>query len=178
MASIDWNGLLSSAQEAEGQNGGEVQLLPAGSYDVRVKTAKAKKTSTGKDQILVVFEVLSGPYAGSPLFKNLVISPGSSIALDIFFRDLGALGVARDYFAANPQLEDVCEKVKGVTATVTTKQKEFPQGSGRLSNEVTSIKANATSAAPTPAAAPAPTAQAPIPTAAPAVGNGSAPVPF
>jgi hypothetical protein len=174
LSSVNWGDLLAQAATAEGQ--AEKQLLPAGPYAAKVKTAKVKKTQSGKDQILVVFEVEGGPYAGAPLFKNLVISPGSATALDIFFRHLEALGVSRDYFAANPQLDDVAEAIKGRVVTVTTKQREYPAGSGRMDNDITSIAA-VSGATPTPAAAatpaPAPAALSGLPAS-----NGGSPAPF
>lgn len=91
MSGINWQDLKKAADDA-------TKALPSDWYDVVVKKADQKTASTGSEMISVQFEVATGPHAGRALFTNFVLTPDSSFALSIFFRNLAALGIDDAFF--------------------------------------------------------------------------------
>lgn len=96
MASHSWNDLKQAADDAG------FSAVAAGTYDVNVKKAEAKKTGTGKDKINVHFGITTGPLAGKTIYNDFIISPENGVALNIFFRHMKALGCGPEFFATLP----------------------------------------------------------------------------
>jgi hypothetical protein len=186
MPTNSWNDLMGSAESAG-------QAIPDGLYDVVVESAKKAKTSNQKDMVVAVFKVINGPYTGSTVWNNFVISTDNPNALGFFFEHMATLGATSDFFAQIPPppegLDYVANKIIGTHATITVSSREW---GGSMRNQVDAVKPYAGSVAVAPApgvpVAPAPAVgaqppaqqvmpvpQAPVPVA-PAV-SPAAPVP-
>lgn len=95
------------------------ELFPVGTYDVRV--ADAEKPNKGGHGFIVQFEVTSGPLAGRK-FKNWMTLSDSIIEqypglLDVWFKEMAAMGLGDEFFEAEPSDEAVMAALKGRTAT-------------------------------------------------------------
>jgi Protein of unknown function (DUF669) len=94
--SINWTDLAKVAGD------GGFTVLPNGEYDAYVNSAQGGKTSTNKDRIRVTFKVENGPHAGQVVVNDFVITADNANAMSIFFRNMTALGLPAEYFAAHP----------------------------------------------------------------------------
>ena len=94
----NWNDLMKVADEAG------FTPLPVGEYDVIVATSEAKQTSTGKDSIVVNFQVTSGPMMNRRIRNQFTISPDNANAIGFFFRHMACLGIPREWFAQGPSV--------------------------------------------------------------------------
>ena len=103
-----WSDLAEQAGEDTG-----FSALPQADYDLKVIAAEAKNTSGGKTMFKITTEVTSGPYAKRRVWANLVVSPENPVALNIFFRQMAAIGIGKDYFATNPSDHNVAESLVG-----------------------------------------------------------------
>ena len=167
MSSVNWSDLVKEAGETA-----SYEPLPDGDYELKVIESKATVSQSGKTMFKITTEVQSGPHAKRRVWDNLVISPGNTNALGMFFMKMGVLGLPRDYFNTNPtnaQIEQALlhRTFRGSLATRTyngTQSNEI-----KNYNAIASVVSDAFSApvapAPAPAAAPAP---APVAAAAPA----------
>ncbi|AKJ72598.1 hypothetical protein PP301_gp124 [Gordonia phage GMA2] len=170
--------LQSWADLAESAGDTGFAALPAADYDLKIIASEAKNTSGGKTMFKITCEVTSGPYEKRRIWSQLVVSPENPVALNIFFRQMAAIGISKEYFATNPSDHNVAEQLVGkeFRGQIVIKQwqgedRNEIKSYSRLSRTETSSVAppNAT-AAPTPAnTPPAPTgvAPAPAPAAAP-----------
>lgn len=130
--------------------------LPDSTYTARVVSAEGVIAQTGNPMIKLKVEVAVGPYAGTPVWTNIVIVPSNTKAMKWTLSKLKALGVDRDWLAANnpnevqiaARIMEVCDLVD----IVVTLGEEY-QGERR--NEIKNFKP-ASSAAPVAAAAPRP----------------------
>lgn len=161
---VNWGDLMSQA-------GSGFDPLPNDAYEVQVTEAKATSTAKGKTMFKVTFTVTSGPFANRKLWSNLTVSPESPTALGIFFSQMAALGLTKDYFGTGPQPEQIATALVGKYATVTTVTREW---GGSIQNDVKTIrpaKPGTALGAPLPQAAapgvPAPLPDAPNPLAPP-----------
>lgn len=179
MSGLNFNELMKAAEEGGGETGDF--LSTAGTFDAIVRRTNAGKSSNGKDMITTTFEVESGPHKGDVVIVYLTISPESSQALNIFFRQMRALGLPREYFAINPPLGKVAADMVGRRAQIVTKMEEYQ---GEMRAKISVIKtpiggpsnANPT-AGPVPFSGPVPT---PMPMAHPVpqpVSTAPAPLP-
>ena len=84
MTEIDW-GILQKEAATAG-------VIPDGQYNVIVIDAMATQSSNGKPMIKVKFRVTDGPQKDKPVWTQFVISAESAGALQIFFRQMAALG--------------------------------------------------------------------------------------
>lgn len=185
MGTVNWSDL----QKAAGDAGFEP--VPAGTYDVIIKSTKATQSTSGKDMIKVTFKVENGPYSGRQLFNQFVISPDSANALAFFFRHMSALGLKDAYFATGPSLEQVAKELENRRARVKV---SISQWQGQDRNQVDGVMPPAdgvekgdpgavstptpslpSPSTPAPAAAPTPTL--PAPAATPQVTPAVAPDP-
>jgi len=162
--SMNWNDLLQQASD-----GGTYEALPDGQYHVKVTSAEAKNSTTGKPMIVTKFQVLAGPFAGRLVWNNFVITQDNPNALSWFFKNMGVMGLDHNFFAMNPSLEATAAALIDKQCMVTLTQKTW---NNEVRNEVKSIASavgnamhTAAPVAPAPAAAPAP---APAPVAEPA----------
>lgn len=172
MTTMNFGELLATADTSGGG-----APPPPGEYDVVVESAEAKNSSTGKPMIKVRFKILVGPHAGRGIFNNFTISTESAGALSFFFQHMDALGLDRDFFAANPALELVAQTLIGRQAKITGEHRDW---NGKAQFDIKKIArptvgvvappvaAVATSGVPAPAPAPAAPAAVPAPVAAPA----------
>lgn len=94
--SYGWGDLLKVADEAG------FTPLPIGEYDVIVASAEVKATQSGKDSIVVYFQVTTGPQQGRKIRNQFTISPDNPNAVGFFFRHMTAIGLTREYFAQTP----------------------------------------------------------------------------
>jgi hypothetical protein len=126
MTSIDFNALMEEAGEG-------FQPIPPGPYTVEVAKAEAVTSSTQKPMIRAQLRILGGPHNGRIVFDQYTVSAGSPRALGFFFDTMAAFGLDRQYFAANPPMEQVAQILLGRSCNVTVAMKQY-QGIDR--NEV------------------------------------------
>jgi hypothetical protein len=96
VSEIDWAALRKNADDA-------TRPVPAGWYELVVEKAELKKAQTGADMIVVQFKVDTGAQQGKTIFTNLVFSPEKAFALNIFFKNLEAMGIDANFFASLQQ---------------------------------------------------------------------------
>lgn len=132
--SYNWGDLQAAAADAG------FSLVPAGVYAVEVTKAEAGKTSTQKDKLSCRFKITEGPQANSVFFDDFVIVPDNAVAMGFFFRKMNALGLGRDYFAANPPLIQVARDLLGKQASVEVEidYSYFEDGKNRI-KKITSL---------------------------------------
>ncbi|QGF20314.1 hypothetical protein SEA_SIXAMA_164 [Gordonia phage Sixama] len=164
--------LRSWAELAEEAGDTGFTAIPQGDYEMKVIQSEAKQTGNQKTMFKLTCEIQSGPYKSRRVWTNLVVSPENPVALNIFFRQMAALGIDKSYFATNPSDSNVAEALKDKLFRGQVDIKKY-QGEDR--NEIKSFsRYTATEAS---SAAPAPTAVQPSPTNAPPAPTGVAPAP-
>lgn len=136
MGAINWNQFIQQA-EAAGESLGDFTPVPAGSYDVKVFKAEAKKTKNGKDMVVVTYVIEGGPHAGRRIWHNLVVSPESPKAMAILIRQLTALGV-RPILEADGSFEQIAGGMVDHLATIKVAVGEYQS---KPKNEVESVSA-------------------------------------
>lgn len=164
--SVNWQDLIDTA--------GETGALPAGEYDVRVDSAEAGSSSTGKTMFKCKFTVVGGPLAGRPVWNNFVLSPENPNALSFFFQHMGALGLSRDFFASNPTAEATAQALVGRECRLKLSQREW-NGSTRNNVDTVMPPAGGIAAPVAPQADPMNTPVAQAPDAAAPVAASDAP---
>lgn len=102
MAQAQYSDLLKAADD-EG-----LSLCPIGTYDVKVYKAEAGTTSKGNKMFTLVYEVVSGPNAGRRLKNWMAMTPDYPGLLKKWFREMAAMGLAREYWEAEPADGKVC----------------------------------------------------------------------
>lgn len=95
---MDWNSITKGFDW-------NFEPLPPGDYELRVADVRPRWTSTGRTNIALVYEVLTGPHAGRRIMENRVLAPENPEALRIFFQTMHALGLDQEFFAKNPDLD-------------------------------------------------------------------------
>lgn len=135
MTSFSWGDLQQAADDAG------FGVIPAGEYEVVVKTAEHKKTANGKDKITTRFSILSGPSEGKSVFNDFIISPDNGTALGFFFRHMKALGLGPDYFASNPKLDAIARDLVGKNCVVVVGIRQWNEEDR---NEIKNIKPSGT----------------------------------
>lgn len=180
MGLSSWSQMLADA----GDSAKEFEPLNDGDYLLKVVKADAVVTSTQKDMFKVTTEVVGGPYNGSKVFTNLVVSPENPNAMGFFFRNMAAIGVPTTFFDSNPTNAAVAAKLVGCTFIGVVGQREY---NNKVSNEIKGYKKDPNAAAsgaagvsgppsapgvtsgppPAPVSAPATPPSAPAETAAP-----------
>ena len=123
MAEESWATLYDQAAE-------ELTPLPNGDYDFEVTTSNVKTASTGKTMYVIKAQVTDGPNAKKSCWHNFVVSKDSPEAMQIFFRNMDALGLSRDFWRTNPSDDDVVKALKGRRFRGTTKLRTY-QGQER-----------------------------------------------
>ena len=143
--SIDWDAILAD------DDGGGFEPLPNGNYPVRVIEKEVTKASTGSSMIKVTTSVTEGPYENRRLWSNLVFKTDSPPAMRMLLQKLHGLGVTRDWIASNsPDIEDIARAIDGVEAIAVVEQREYPQGSGEIRNDIKIFRPIAGSGSPAP----------------------------
>jgi hypothetical protein len=105
-------------REAAGDDG--VNRVPDGWYDCTVKSTKVGQTAAPNNykKINARFVVINGPYAGSSLFKDFVITTDKPGGLKFFFRHMGVLGVNKEHFTDDLTVEALADRLLDRSAQV------------------------------------------------------------
>ena len=81
-------------------------------------------------------EVESGQYAKRTVFHNFVVSSESPDAMRIFFQQMGALGMTKDFWRQNPSDDRICQALENrrfrATTTIRQWQGEDRNNIGRI----------------------------------------------
>ena len=128
---VNWGDLMSQATTSG------FEPLPDGAYNVQISEASVGQTKNGKTMFKVTFTVLDGPHANRKLWSNMTVSPESPVALGIFFSQMSALGLTKEYFATGPTPDAIASNLLGKQASVTTTTREW---GGSLRNDVKNIR--------------------------------------
>lgn len=164
-----WGALLDEAGDTS------FTVLPAADYDLKMVKVEAKMAkSSGKLMFSYTADVTSGPYKGRKLFGNLVVSPENPTALNIFFRQMAAIGVPRDFFTNNPSDSQVAEALLNREFRGQVAIKPYL---GEDRNEIKSYSPISKTLATPGATPPPPMATGPAPTNAPRTAATGAPAP-
>ena len=186
MGSVDWNALADKASD------GGFEALPPGDYDLKVIEASHTTTaSTSKLMFKAKFQVTTGTYKGRLVWSQFVVSPESEAALGIFFRQMAAFGMTREWFKTLPSEDTivntmlhreiraklVIKKYNGEDRNEISAFMPMPVGGG-TSAPPPPAATTASAPPPPPPAPPAPSAAPPAPAPAPApVAEVPAPAP-
>jgi len=142
--------------------------LADGVYDMVIVNAEHKRSATGKDGYNVTAEVESGPNKGRKVFNTFWVSPDSPIAMGIFFRQFGALGLDKAFFDREPSDDDIVAALKGkrmraqvVTGTFNDKKRNEIKNVERPVGPPPASIGGLPSAAPVAVSKPAPTPTTP-----------------
>ena len=166
MGSKSWDELYKEAGETSGP-------LPAAEYDFQVQTAEHKMTQGSKDMYVLKTVVVSGPNKGKLVWNNMVVSPESQPAMEVFFRQMAALGLDGAFWKSKPTDDAICDRLKGRYFRGVVAIETY---NGVERNKFKAIKpavgggtgsASAPPPPPPPAPAAAPPAPAPVAAAAP-----------
>jgi hypothetical protein len=176
MSTLDWAQLIKDAGESSG--GGNYEPIPDGDYEFTVVEAPVKETSTGKTMFALKAQVEGGAFDKRLVWDNMVISPENSTALNIFFSQMSAMGLTREFFDRKPEVAQISQALTGrrFRGRVTTRTYN-----GKKSNEIKNYyPSQGGSVPPAPSgsegfAAPAAAAPAPAPSPAPAPAPSGAP---
>lgn len=151
MTTVNFAEMLANANQVG-------EPIPDGAYDVVIASAEPRTASTGKAMIMVKCQVLTGPHASRSIVNNFVLSPDNPNAAGFFFRHMAVLGLSKDYFAAGPQIDQVCRDLVNRQAHITVGTKDGRQNvnnweplqGGQLSAVPTSQPAAFNAPAPSP----------------------------
>lgn len=186
MALNTWAQMVADAPESAG-----FSLLPEGKYPLKVVKVEIRTSNnTGKEGFNLTTEVISGEYKGRKVFQTLWISPENPQAMSIFFANLLALGIPREFFKRNPSNAEVMQAINGSSFLGTVTIRTW---NGKDSNDLKyfdKLEGDAAFAgggapdplagfAPAPSASPtpAPLPSTPAPTPAPVVAEAPAVAP-
>lgn len=120
---INWGELMENS-------GGAFEPLPKGSYDVIVHSAEDTKSSTDKTMFKVVFKVEGGPHNGRNIYHNIVLTVDNPMALRMFFLNMKAFGLEKEFFAQNPLPSQVAAAMIGQRCIVNVDHRVY-QGQTR-----------------------------------------------
>jgi hypothetical protein len=104
---------LKSWQSLIDEAGSSGDVLPAADYDVRIVKSVPKMSGNGKLMYVITCEVTTGPYEGRQVSSNIVVTHDNPIALAVFFRQMNAIGMGKEFFAANPDDFQVADAMLG-----------------------------------------------------------------
>lgn len=170
MAEATWGELMANAKKA-------AEPVAETDHNIKIVNSEATRASTGSLMFKYSAEIQDGPDVKRKLYGNLVVSPDNGTALAIFFRNMAALGLGDEFFAANPSPEAVASAMMNRTARVHVKHKTwqgvvrgeidrwYAPGEGGLSLGPAGPVAPGTVTGMAPA--PLPTGATPLPMAAP-----------
>lgn len=184
MTQLNWNELLEAADSS---GGGDYAPIPEGVYELKIVESVPAMSSTGKVMFKVKSEVQSGPHARRLVWDNIVISPENPKSMNIFFLQMGSLGLSREYFSQQPNNDQIASAMKD---RLFRGQIGVRHWNGKDSNEINrymamasdSMPAMVSASAPAPAPAPSPAGAAvppppPAPTVVPTAGGAVPPPP-
>ena len=131
--SLNWSQLMQDA-------GNPAELIPDSDYAAVIDSCLHKQSKNGKDMYVAKWKLVSGPYAGKTLYHNLVISPESPNAMQMFFKQMNTLGLDAAFFGMNPTHEQVATNLIGRQAVISVGHKTW---NNEARNEVTGISRGA-----------------------------------
>lgn len=104
----------------------DATTILTGEFPVVLAKVEAKQSQNGKPMLKCKVVIESGAYVGREMTHNFVFSGDNPTARRIFFKDLGALGLDRDFFAGQPTMDMIAQALVGKRATVQIREgKEF-----------------------------------------------------
>ncbi len=109
------------------------EVLPAGTYNVVVDEAEAKKSSSGNSMISLQLLVEDGEYEGRKLFTHVVFSPKTMGMAKRTMNRLGLADLTNGPFKPN---QEAADQFVGKRAKVVVKVKQYE---GEPANEVKKI---------------------------------------
>lgn len=135
---MSWDDLIKQAEEA----GLAFDPVPGGAYELEVVKSDPVISSSGKPMVKLRFKIVDGPFVGKLLYDQIVFSRDNQNALAFFFRNLGAFGLGKDFFAQCPPPEQggiakIASALMGRRVLSTVGVREWPANSGQFRNEVT-----------------------------------------
>jgi hypothetical protein len=116
------------------------QAMPSADYDAQIVAAEPDRASTGNPMFRVTWQIISGPYAGRRLSRNIVVAHEKQKAMRVFFRQMKALGFEDQFWLGNPTPSQVAEMMLNRMARIQVKQREWPPNTGVIDNEVGFIR--------------------------------------
>lgn len=170
MGSKSWDDLYKEA----GESGGP---LPVGDYDFQITGAEHKKTTGGKDMYVLKTVVVTGAYKGKMVWNNMVVSPESQPAMEVFFRQMAALGLGKEFWMSKPTDEAICTRLKGVYFRGNVAIETYNSVERNKFKSIKPAVAGGGVGAPPPPPPPAPVAAAAPPAPAPAPAAPATPPP-
>lgn len=132
----NWADLVNEAGDVTSNPG--FDPLPAGNYDLVVIEAGTGRSSGGKDAYEIKCEVESGPYKGRKVFNTFYVSPESPAAMQIFFRQMNAIGLPPDFWMSNPSDETIIANLTNKRLIGTLNIEEY---NGTKRNKVKNVSA-------------------------------------
>jgi hypothetical protein len=120
---INWGALIEQA-------GTELEPVPKGAYDVTVEDCTDTQSQTQKLMYKLKLRINGGPYNNRVLWNNITLTTDNPSALAMFFRNMEAFGLDRNYFAMNPSPSEVAAVLIGRSAKVVIDHRMY-QGSIR-----------------------------------------------
>lgn len=96
--------------------------MPVGTYDAKIVHAMVKATKAGK----VMFSVKWADVASRVAWQNIVVSPESEKAMEIFYRHMEIMGLTSAFLDADDtEPSDIAEAMIGAEAKVTVVDEEW-----------------------------------------------------
>lgn len=113
MAEVNWGALIDDSADA-------FEILPVGSYRVKVVKADALQSSTNKLMFKVVLEVITGPKTGKTVYNNVTMTTDNKKALFMFFLNMAAFGITKEYLKGDPKpsSDQVAAKMVGAVLDI------------------------------------------------------------
>jgi hypothetical protein len=111
-----WAEIVKDVEKVEADGGGgDFGPIPAETYDFEVTKAEAKVSQSGNRMWNLTCTIKAGPYRGRIVWHNVVLSAANPKALPIFFRQMDAVGVTKEYLLQNPSDEQIASKIQGAS---------------------------------------------------------------
>lgn len=131
MSTIQWSEMVKQAGDSAAST--NYEPLPDGDYELKVMTAQATMTKTGKVMFKVTNEVQGGPYAKRRVWDQLVVTEDNPKAMDMFFMKASAMGLGRTFWESNPSNAQIEQALAGRTFRATLGKRTY---NGTDSNEI------------------------------------------
>lgn len=113
VATAFYRDLLKARQDAG------LELFPIGTYDVKVLDADAKvNEKSGRKSFIVQYEVTTGPLAGRKLKNWMTIVEEYPGLVDLWFKEMAAMGLGNEFFEAEPEDKQICAALKDRTCQI------------------------------------------------------------
>jgi hypothetical protein len=129
MQSVNWADLATQASA-------EYVPIPVGSYTAIVTNAEATQSSTGKLMFVLQLHIVGGAHDGRTLRNNVVLTTTTPQAIEMFFRNMEALGLPRTFFQQQPQPtnELIAQKLINAYVQIEISHRAY---NGRMTENVT-----------------------------------------